>query len=55
MQYTVITKTGKIKQFYINEVAEMYKSNFGGCCFYATNSIPKYHKNFGCTIIPKIV
>ena len=30
MQYTLITKTGKIMQFYIKEVAECYKVQFGG-------------------------
>ena len=33
MSYTVITKTGKIKQFYIKEVAEMYRTNMGGVVF----------------------
>lgn len=30
MQYTVITKQGKIKQFYIREVAENYRVLHGG-------------------------
>ena len=33
MSYTVITKTGKIKQFYIKEVAEMYQTINGGVVF----------------------
>ncbi len=35
MKYTVITKTGKIKQFYIKSVAEMYASLNGGNVFTA--------------------
>jgi hypothetical protein len=30
MNYTVITKTGKVKQFYIKAVAEMFVSMNGG-------------------------
>jgi hypothetical protein len=30
MKYTVITKLGKIKQFYIREVAETYVGLYGG-------------------------
>jgi hypothetical protein len=30
MQYTLITKKGKILQFYIGAVAEMYKKIYGG-------------------------
>jgi len=30
MQYTLITKNGKILQFYIGAVAEMYKKIYGG-------------------------
>jgi len=30
MKYTVITKTGKVKQFYIKAVAEMFVSLNGG-------------------------
>lgn len=33
MQYTLITKTGKIMQFYLKEVAEMYKVINGGVVF----------------------
>jgi hypothetical protein len=33
MKYTVITKTGKIKQFYIQSVAEMYASLNKGVVF----------------------
>jgi hypothetical protein len=33
MNYTLITKTGKIMQFYIKEVAECYKAQFGGVVF----------------------
>ena len=30
MQYTLITKSGKIMQFYIKEVAELYQRIDGG-------------------------
>jgi hypothetical protein len=30
MKYTVITKTGKIQQFYIQSVAELYRNLNGG-------------------------
>ena len=30
MQYTLITKTGKIMQFYVKGVAELYQSLNGG-------------------------
>ena len=30
MQYTLITKNGKIMQFYIQSVAETYRSLYGG-------------------------
>jgi len=30
MQYTLITKNGKILQFYVKAVAEMYKQIHGG-------------------------
>lgn len=30
MQYTLITKTGKIMQFYIKAVADMYQQGLGG-------------------------
>jgi hypothetical protein len=30
MQYTLITKTGKVMQFYIKAVAEMYQAGLGG-------------------------
>jgi hypothetical protein len=33
MKYTVITKTGKIKQFYIESVAQMYQQLNGGVVF----------------------
>jgi hypothetical protein len=33
MEYTVITKTGKVKQFYIKSVAEMYRQLNGGVVF----------------------
>jgi hypothetical protein len=33
MKYTVITTQGKIKQFYIQSVAEMYASLNGGVVF----------------------
>lgn len=33
MQYTLITKTGKIMQFYVKAVAEMYQAINGGVVF----------------------
>jgi hypothetical protein len=30
MQYTLITKSGKIMQFYIKAVADMYQQGLGG-------------------------
>ena len=30
MQYTLITKTGKVMQFYVKSVAELYQSLNGG-------------------------
>ena len=30
MQYTLITKTGKVMQFYVKAVAEMYQALNGG-------------------------
>jgi hypothetical protein len=33
MQYTLITKTGKIMQFYVKGVAELYQSINGGVLF----------------------
>jgi hypothetical protein len=30
MQYTLITKNGKIMQFYVKDVAEMYQALNGG-------------------------
>ena len=33
MQYTLITKTGKIMQFYVKSVAELYQSLNGGVVF----------------------
>jgi hypothetical protein len=33
MKYTVITKQGKVKQFYIESVAQMYVSLKGGVVF----------------------
>ena len=33
MKYTVITKQGKVKQFYIKSVAEMYVGLHGGVVF----------------------
>ena len=33
MQYTLITKTGKIMQFYVQAVAELYQSINGGVVF----------------------
>ena len=33
MQYTLITKTGRIMQFYVQAVAELYQSINGGVVF----------------------
>lgn len=33
MKYTVITKQGKVKQFYIESVAKMYQQLNGGVVF----------------------
>jgi hypothetical protein len=33
MQYTLITAQGKIMQFYVKDVAEMYKAINGGVVF----------------------
>jgi hypothetical protein len=33
MQYTLITKSGKIMQFYVKEVAETYQAGLGGVVF----------------------
>lgn len=33
MQYTLITKTEKIMQFYIKSVADTYQLNLGGVVF----------------------
>jgi len=33
MQYTLITKTGKIMQFYVLSVAELYRNLNGGVVF----------------------
>tara|TARA_R110000803_G_scaffold104054_3_gene172190 strand:- start:999 stop:1181 length:183 start_codon:yes stop_codon:yes gene_type:complete len=33
MQYTLITKTGKVMQFYIKSVADTYQLNLGGVVF----------------------
>ena len=33
MKYTVITKTGKIQQFYVESVAQMYRDLNGGVVF----------------------
>ena len=33
MQYTLITKTGKIMQFYVKSVADLYQSINGGVVF----------------------
>ena len=33
MQYTLITKTDKIMQFYIESVADTYQLNLGGVVF----------------------
>lgn len=33
MQYTLITRKGKIYQFYIKELAETYQNSYGGVLF----------------------
>lgn len=33
MKYTLITKTGKIMQFYVESVANTYKGLYGGVVF----------------------
>ena len=33
MQYTLITKTGKVMQFYIKAVADTYQQGLGGVVF----------------------
>ena len=33
MQYTLITKTGKIMQFYVKELADTYQQHLGGVVF----------------------
>lgn len=33
MQYTLITKTGKIMQFYVKELADTYQQSLGGVVF----------------------
>jgi hypothetical protein len=33
MEYTLITKTGKVMQFYVESVANTYKNLYGGVVF----------------------
>ena len=33
MEYTLITKTGKVMQFYVESVANTYKGLYGGVVF----------------------
>ena len=33
MQYTLITKTGKVMQFYVKSVADLYQALNGGVVF----------------------
>ncbi len=33
MQYTLITRTGRVMQFYVQSVAEMYRTINGGVVF----------------------
>lgn len=33
MQYTLITKTGKVMQFYIRATADIYQQGLGGVVF----------------------
>jgi hypothetical protein len=43
VQYTLITKTGKIMQFYVKSVAELYQTVNGGVVF--TQQVLKTAKN----------
>ena len=47
MQYTLITKSGKIMQFYIKAVADMYQQGLGGVVI--TQQVLKTAKN-GCSL-----
>ena len=46
MQYTLITKSGKIMQFYVKAVAETYQLGLGGVVF--TQQVLKTQEN-GCS------
>lgn len=45
MRYTLITKTGKVMQFYVKGVAELYLSINGGVLF--TDDVLKEIENVG--------
>ena len=55
MSYTVITKTGKIKQFYIKEVAEMYRTNMGGVVFSQQTAFFEHFQGFYSGISPRVL
>ncbi len=48
MQYTLITKSGKIMQFYVKSVAEMYQVINGGVVF--THQVLETQKNVQKTV-----
>ncbi len=48
MQYTLITKSGKIMQFYVKSVAEMYQVINGGVVF--TQQVLETQKNVQKTV-----
>lgn len=48
MQYTLITKSGKIMQFYVKEVADLYQSINGGVVL--TQQVLKTAKNCQKTV-----
>ena len=47
MQYTLITKTGKVMQFYIKAVADMYQQGLGGVVI--TQQLLETQEN-GCSL-----
>ncbi len=48
MQYTLITKSGKIMQFYVKEVTDLYQSINGGVVF--TQQVLKTAQNCQKTV-----
>jgi hypothetical protein len=48
MQYTLITKTGKIMQFYVKSVAELYQCINGGVVF--TQQVLETQENMQKTV-----